>query len=366
MITGTYVLEACARAEALMVSNTASRHTTVIAIPAEESDETVLAEEAPSTSVPPGDTPAGKYKRRYLPEGHVIRIHQRTYELSELCRVFLGRRLRNFFTFTTAGDLYGITWTFVAVFGSSLSEHLSIGTEYDYQIYVLIFMVITVPVSCMRISLQIPFQLTFLAARTTMLLLMLGTLLAAFGSDGSHFGSQLHPAKETPLANFSAIVTVLQLSVFSTAFQFSVPGLTAETGDKDGMVQIISPSVTYIYITNLILSLLMAIYFGSSTEASSNLNWLQYHGGSWDGEGEFSRAWWATGISSYIVLFAALDGLAVYPLIVISLGDILMGACFEDKVHQMQENWKIRVTFRLLASLPQAIGSLFLKDLSVM
>ena len=237
------------------------------------------------------------------------------------------------------------------------------GTDYDYEFYVLMFMALTVPLSCMRISLQVNFQLLFLMARTVMLSLMLGTLIAAYAVGESHFGSQSEPARETPLASFSNIVTVLQLCVFSTAYQFSVPGLTAETKDKGVMVHIIAKSVSYIFATNLALSLLMAIYFGSLTEASSNLNWLNYHGGTWDGEGEFSRAWWATGVSYYIVLFAALDGLAVYPLIAISLGDILLGALFEEKVHEVQENWKIRISFRLLASVPQAIGALFLKDL---
>ena len=132
------------------------------------------------------------------------------------------------------------------------------------------------------------------------------------------------------------------------------------------MVSIIVRSVSYIYVTNLILSLLMAVYFGNATEASANLNWLHYHGGTWDGEGEFTRAWWATAISSYVVLFAAVDGLSVYPLICISLGDILMGARYEDKVHEMQENWKVRICFRLLACVPQAIGSMFLTDLGAM
>ncbi len=64
---------------------------------------------------------------------------------------FMGRWLRTFFAFTMAGDLYGIFWTFAAVFGSSLSEHLPMGTDYDYQIYVFLFMAVTFPTSCTRL-----------------------------------------------------------------------------------------------------------------------------------------------------------------------------------------------------------------------
>jgi hypothetical protein len=308
-----------------------------------------------------------KTPKRHLPRNdYSFRIHDRTYEISELCRMFMGRRLRNFFTLTTCGDLYGITWTFAAIFGSSLADNFPIGTSFDYQLYILIFSLITIPVSCMRIVAQITFQYIFLVGRTIMIILMLGTLIGAYVSNESHFDTQPSAAKETPLADFSNIVTVLQLCVFSTAFQFSVPGLTAETGDKRAMKSIISKSVIYIYITNLILGLAVSIYFGANTEASSNLNWLHYHGGTWDGVGEFQSVWWAKAISSYIVLFAALDGLAVYPLIAVSLGDILMGARYEDNVHLIQDDWKIRVTYRLTAAIPQAVGALFVKDLGVM
>ena len=55
------------------------------------------------------------------------------------------------------------------------------------------------------------------------------------------------------------------------------------------------------------------------------------------------------------------------PLIAISLGDILMGAVYEEGVHVIQRDyWKTRIAFRLLASVPQAIGALFVKDLGVM
>ena len=316
----------------------------------------------------PLNEPERKVPKRHLPSSsYSFRIHDRTYELSELCRIFLGRGLRNLFTFTTCGDLYGITWAFAAIFGSSLADDFPMGTDFDYQLYILIFSFITIPVSCMRIVAQVTFQYVFLAGRTLMISLMMGTLIASYASKESHFGSPLEERKrDIPLANFSSIVTVLQLCVFSTAFQFSIPGLTAETGDKRAMKSIISRSVCYIYVTNLVLGLTMSIYFGQDTESSSNLNWLNYHGGTWDGVGDFSSAWWARCISSYIVIFAALDGLAVYPLIAISLGDLLMAAKYEDNVHFMQEDWKIRLTFRLIAAIPQAVGSLFVKDLGVM
>lgn len=155
---------------------------------------------------------------------------------------------------------------------------------------------------------------------------------------------------------------MLQICIFSTAFQFSVPGMASISSNKKTMLSIFSSAVTYIYATTMVLSVVLSMFFGpENMEESSNLNWLNYHGGSCDpswgmDKCETGRAWWAKGISSYVVLFAALDGLAVYPLLAISLGDILMGAVYEDKVHEAQEDWKIRFGFRLIASVPQISG----------
>lgn len=127
-ITGTFLLETCARAEAL------------------ESLKILTA--------------ASPHGQRGLPESYSFQIRERTFEISELCRYFLGRRVRNIFTITIAGDLYGVTWTLAAVFGSSLSEGLPISANAvtDYKFYILIFMLITIPLSCVPITDQVVIQ----------------------------------------------------------------------------------------------------------------------------------------------------------------------------------------------------------------
>lgn len=347
-VLGTYVLEACARAEALMELES---------IGGEGGD---VDQNEPET----GDTP----NHRDGSFVSSIRIKDRVFQLSELCRIFLGRYLECFFTFTTAGDLYGVTWALAVVFGSSFADKIPLGTKRDYELYVLIFLLICVPISCLQqISGQVRLQVLFLFCRTVMVLLMIGTLIAAYASNTDHFGTKTRSVGgDLPLADFTNLVSVMQICVFATAFQFSVPGIAAETEDKHSMISIIGTSVTYMFITNLILGLLMALYFGSDTQSSSNLNWVDYHGGTWDGENLNTRAWWASGISAYVVSFAALDGLAVYSLVAVSLGDIFMGAFYGDKMHeQKKRHWKRR-GFRVLASLPQGIGAMFIRDLGAM
>jgi hypothetical protein len=339
---GIFVLESCARAEALenlQILQTISRH-----------------------------------GQRGLPRRYSFRVRDRKFELSELSRVFLGRGWRNFFTVTTCCDLYGLTWALASVFGSALSNAFplfSVGSangddDEGYMVYVVTFMAITATLSCLGINDQIWLQMTFLSLRLVMVTLMVATAAIAYTSSTPQFGSQIGPINDIPLFNFRETIGTSVICVFSTAYQFSVPTLTNETNDKTKMIPIIRRSISFVYASNLVLSLVLCIFFGLSINESSNLSWVDYHGGTWDGEGDIaeSRALWASFISQYIVLFAAIDGLAVYPLCCISLGEIMMGTIFEETVHEVeQSNWKIRTAFRLLASVPQAAGALFVRDL---
>ena len=104
----------------------------------------------------------------------------------------------------------------------------------------------------------------------------------------------------------------------------------------------------------------MSLCFGDETDPSSNLNWSRYKG---DATGNGTSV-----IGEYIVWFAAVDGLAVYPLISLSLGDILCHAYHAhlsgEQIQQLiQGNWKRRVLFRLIASVPQAVAAIFMRDL---
>jgi nucleoside recognition membrane protein YjiH len=42
-----------------------------------------------------------------------------------------------------------------------------------------------------------------------------------------------------------------------------------------------------------------------------------------------------------------------------------MSAVYGDKVHEVELDWRIRTVFRLLGSIPQAIGAMFVSNLGV-
>jgi hypothetical protein len=328
-MTAAFILEACARAEALHNVESSSRG---------------------------------------LPRRYSMAIRGRIHEISELCRIFLGRRLLIFFTATTAFDLYGITWAMAAIFGQTMSDKLPMtGHGGDYQYYLLIFAAITIALTCIPIIDQLWIQLCFLVARTIMVLLMIATVAVGYASNVPQFGEQMGPEKNVPCADFSNLIVLIQVCIFSTAFQFAVPGLSGVSRNKKVMLEVFGSAVSYVFVTLVILCLMLAIFFGPQNIAkSSNINWIDYHGGTWNGTGDFHRAPWASAISYYIVLFAAIDGLAVFPLIAVSLGDILLHAFYGENCHVYQHDWRRRILFRLLASIPQTIGAMFVSDLTAM
>lgn len=307
-----------------------------------------------------------------LPRNYSMAIRQRKFELPALTKMFLGSAWSRFFSLTASMDLYGITWTFCAVFGQNLAQNLPIwGSDDDdndlhqgdYKFYVGIFLLVGIPLSCLSILDQLWVQMVFLAARMGMVCMMIVTLLMAFAHPNEeHFdvrptGAAL--ASGSGFATFASLIAVLQTCVFSGAFQFSIPGVASISANHKTVGSCVRTAVLFAFSTNVIVATLAAYYFGKNDiEASNNLNWLTYVGPN-DSVG-------AKIVSNYVVLMAAMDGLAVYPLNAIPLGEGLMTTLYGDRTEEMTKNKWVRISFRILASLPQGIGALFVSDLGIL
>lgn len=294
-----------------------------------------------------------------LPVNYSFALRHRKYEVSHLYCIFMSRIESSFFTLTTVGDLYGISWAIISIFGSTLAEWFPLHSDIDsFKLYLLLFACFAVPLSCTSIVDQVWVQLIFLFLRMVMVFFMLITVFAAMGHQ--HFGDFDGPVDYVPLVDFKHILPIIMTCIFSTAYQFSVPSVATSSRNTKTVSQVFQAATIAVYATNLLVAVWIAVYFGrDGTPSSSNLLWSNYHGGHVE-----DTPWWAVFISSYVTTFAAIDGLTVYPLLVISLGGILMGLVYGDNVHEAEENWKIRTGFRLLGAIPQAIGAVFVSDLS--
>ena len=403
-ITAQYVLEACARSHALasaaerMEMKGSIRDTSMQAIFELSESGKLDLDNLDNSNHPSQDIYLMEQAKDGFTENedeHVPHtIHNRfKAEMPELCRLFLGRRWFFFFLITISLDLYGLTWSYASIFASGLADVLPL--EFDgnalmhggtgYLVYILVFAGITVPLSCIHLSDHILIQLTFLCGRFLMFLLMLGTVAAAWASDAPHFDTYVGPAKESaavPLFHFPSLYLLIQVSIFSTAYQFAVPGIADAAENKKGILSTFASACLYIFITVLICGVILSLFFGDRIQTSANLNWNDYHGGTGSlvegDDGTMRRegvAKWAKAIAGYIVVFPALDALAVFPLCTISLGEILQDAWKGErnsttsgdgeKAEEGMGGWKERLPFRLLGCVPQIVGAVFVSDLSV-
>jgi hypothetical protein len=68
-----------------------------------------------------------------------------------------------------------------------------------------IFATVVIPLSFLTVAEQIWIQMAFFGGRMLMVILMLVTVIAAFGASEPHFGDQDGPQTTAPLANFSML-----------------------------------------------------------------------------------------------------------------------------------------------------------------
>jgi hypothetical protein len=322
-ITASFIIEACARAQALDLLRT-----------------------------------NGSLRR-----GYTLKIRERKYELSLLTKIFLGKKGSLFFSVTTLASMYGVLWALCTIFANSFADKFPLGDAQDggYKIYIAIFMAIVVPLSCTSIIDQQWIQVACVTARVVMVILMIGTVAAAYGADEPHFGSQVGPVSDVSLANPSNIVQVTMTCIYACMMQYTVPIIADGCRSKTGLPKIFGIAATLSYVSNLLLGILLALFFGQDQPDSANLNWVNYHGGT----GETDPAAWTKAISGYIVLSTAINMIPQYSLVVLPTGGVLMGAIYGDRVHEVEQDWRIRTVFRLLASIPSAFGALVVSDFSI-
>ena len=92
--------------------------------------------------------------------------------------------------------MYGTLAAYSTVFAYALSERFSIFTPYDnpetdYLVFLAVFAVIVVPLSCMELTEQVYVQLVLSFCRILMVGLMAGTILVAeMKCSGGVFGRQ--------------------------------------------------------------------------------------------------------------------------------------------------------------------------------
>jgi amino acid permease len=235
-------------------------------------------------------------------------------------------------------------------------------------------------------------------------LLLFGTLFSLSTDNVNNINSSRSSNSSRTLFNIDGFGLVFTTSVFSQLFQHSVPGLIRPLSyhHRPEIPRIFGAALLTTACLYICTASAAVLYFGDKTHESINLNFVGY---AFDMPQESPFRPLAEIASTIIVLFPALDTLSVYPLIANTLGNNLHAsftttldplAEFFDSLgrqrgpdtqiqsrlqtqealqqqqqkqqqqEQLLRRQKIAVSiFRLIASLPPIIGSLFVHDLTI-
>mmetsp|Transcript_30360 Transcript_30360/g.55006 ORF Transcript_30360/g.55006 Transcript_30360/m.55006 type:complete len:597 (+) Transcript_30360:137-1927(+) len=297
-------------------------------------------------------------KQKYL-------VKHRKFEINSLCRVFLGKIGLRIYTGFICIYVYCLLWAYTSVFASSMARAAPLfadgDTDTNYLIFAIVFAAMVVPMSCMEMDEQVVVQVAMTGARFLMLGLMLGTS-SLCAQDIAREESFV----EAPMFQFSGLSKMAPVMVFAHVFHHSIPGLAHPVADKKELSGMFRSTTVFSTIAYALIGLILGSNFGGNIEQSSNLNWKNFSGGTavYNDDGQIiSIAWWAKAISLYVLCFPALDVISAFPLNAITLGNNMMGSFYGKRIHEVEQDRRIRTQFRLLASIPPIIFGILERQL---
>ena len=311
-----------------------------------------------------------------LSENHAVGSQK--YEVTELCKIFLGKQSVRVYTFLISVYMYGTLWAYATVFADSLAMRLpltsTIGTElnsYSYGMYLLLFAVIVVPSSMLELSEQVFVQVTLSICRIVMVLLMVCTITMAVWQQAEDNSSQpfgpltriSSPSvfKKDPF-NMKKLYLLLPMAAYATIFHHSIPSISQPVKDKLQLGWIFAVTLLVCFIAYTTMAIVISNYFENETLISSNLDW-EFYWGKLTSNREIPL--YARCISSFVVLLPALDVASAFPLNAITLGNSLMSAYYGSRIHVLgvDECRRARILFRLFSAVPPLFAASFVSDL---
>jgi hypothetical protein len=301
-------------------------------------------------------------------------VGERKFEITELCDLFLGSRLRVVYIISIAMYMYGLLWVYSAVFAKALSAHFPVPfsglEEYSYLVYLCIFAAIVLPISCLELSEQIHVQLVLSVCRIVMLVLMVSTLTPAiWGIEySSLFECQGDPSRESRggerLFCVDEIYHILPIAAYAFIFHHSIPSLAEPVANKHCLARVYGVTLLLAFVGYATMGWILASYFKDDIESSANLQWVHYY---CHRSGTFS-SFFASLVSTYIVLFPAMDVASAFPLNAVTLGNSLLESYY-GKVTEIEEarsSRRVINRFRLLAAAPPILGAALVPNLGAL
>jgi amino acid permease len=346
-------------------------------------------------------------------DNEILVIKASRYEVIDLVDFFLGPFQKAIYQAALLMLMYVGLLAYSQVFCNALAAILfsTLGMPQ------LLFGAMVIPLSCMELEEQVGVQSIMAAVRfIAIFITAFGSVMALFLDDSRssrqhapYFADAEPDGMMSYTYSFSGFSVAFSTFVFAQLFQHSVPGLVRPLQDCPRKTRRI-PSVFggSLLTTAAIYALLgtfAASFFGADTQSSINLNFASFTFGV--DQGSASPLFMAAlkFCSNIVVIFPALDTISVFPLVANTLGNNLLssyGAWSIRKIARLlvrYNQWKdcsglnvdvswsdehydhlnaeekrgvlekstevASILWKLLASVPPVVGSIFASDLSL-
>lgn len=319
----------------------------------------------------------------------LLAVGTQKYEVTELCKIFMGKQSVRIYTVLISLYMYGTLWAYSTVFADSLAMRLPLFTEQgdaitpgsaSYMIYLLVFASIVVPSSMIELSEQVFVQVTLSFCRVLMLVLMVSTIASAMlqqqadiaaghGNSSMPFGSLTRILSDPTSNNIThdpmnakKLYLLLPMAAYATIFHHSIPSISQPVRNKSQLGRIFTVTLLLCFIAYTVMSIVISNYFGEKTLISSNLDW-EFYWGKLDANRGIPL--YARCISSFVVLLPALDVASAFPLNAITLGNSLMSSYYGSRIHVLgvTEASRAKIAFRAIAAMPPILAASMISNL---
>lgn len=286
----------------------------------------------------------------------------RRIEATDLLRRFLGPVWNHGYVAVLTLWATGTLWGFSAVVGTTMAAlwpaplpipwtgdvtpgPCNVDTDANcaptYRGWVLMFALVVIPLTCLRMREQKWLQMLLAAGRVAVLACMtIVVVVAAASCDVSPFaqvGADWHPY--TTLAKPSGLTVLLPIAVTTTLFHESISTVAVAVAEPSKLRSTFRYAFIVVTSSYVLMSSALGWYFGSNLQAQSTLEFRGYLGCTAATEFhaagksvipaqlmELDRPWWAWAIVYYVLIFPAIDVVSAFPLNAIALANNVLVA----------------------------------------
>eukprot|EP01029_Cantina_marsupialis_P001520 TRINITY_DN1130_c0_g1_i1.p1 TRINITY_DN1130_c0_g1~~TRINITY_DN1130_c0_g1_i1.p1 ORF type:complete len:476 (-),score=109.16 TRINITY_DN1130_c0_g1_i1:702-2129(-) len=289
--------------------------------------------------------------QRVLKAPPAFKMTSRKFEIAELANIFMGRKASVAFVVIFCAYGIGTLWAYVSIFAKGFSDTFPLIDGWSYHIYWLGFTIAVVTLTCMEMKEQLIVQVIMSILRFVILFLIIGTSLIPMLNGHQDFTDIEHSHEnDAPFADFGGLGQLLPVIGVAQILHHVIPTIANDVKNKKHVSPIFNTAFLLSGGLYLAVGVVVSLYFGDQIKSSCNLNWNSYTG--------------PLIIQRFIVLFPGIDVLSAYPLAAIALASNIMSVC-ERRVDKAQNSrWQV-TKYRIIASLPPAIGAYFISDLGV-